>query len=163
MKATGKAFMGLIFILYPSHKPQKWSFCHIFADYTLLNRLREAPPKKKTVYIWALPKLQFDPPIAQIRALCGTTILPKMRKFFKQQFWLWEWIFWQWLMSKMILRWYSDGNQGKYWWNWWKLSGSVMVYIHWRTATNNLGKHFNPPPHPPPPLGNAQIYTFFLG
>ena len=31
---------------------------------------------------------------------------------------------------------------------WWKLGGSVMVYIHWRTATNNLG--------------NAQINTVFL-
>ena len=41
--------------------------------------VREAPPKKKTVYIWALPKLQ-------IRALCGINFLPKMRKFFKQQF-----------------------------------------------------------------------------
>ena len=34
-----------------------------------------------------------------------------------------------------------------------------MVYIHWRTTTNNLGKRFDHPPF----LGNAQIYTFFLG
>ena len=93
--------------------------------------LREAPPKNKPFIFGHFPTCNLTPPIAQIRALCGTNILPKMRKFFKQQFWLWEWIFWQWLMSKMILRWYSDGNQGKYWWNWWKLSGSVMVYIHW--------------------------------
>ena len=109
------------------------------------------------MYIWALPILQFDPPITQIRALCGTITLPKIRKFFKHQFWLWEWIFWQWLRSNMILRWYSDGNEGKYCWNWWKSSGSVMVYIHWRTATNNLGKRFDPPPF----LGNAQMYTIF--
>ena len=31
-----------------------------------------SPTQQKTVYIWALPKLRFDPPIAQIRALCGT-------------------------------------------------------------------------------------------
>ena len=29
---------------------------------------------------------------------------------------------------------------------WWKLDGSAMVYIHWRTAKNNLGKRFDPPP-----------------
>ena len=28
----------------------------------------------------------------------------------------------------------------------WKLGGSVMVYIHWRTAKNSLGKCFDPPP-----------------
>ena len=67
-------------------------------------------------------------------------------------------VFWQWLMSKMILRWYSDGNHGKYWWNWWKLSGPVMVYIHWRTATNNLGKRFDP--HPP--FGRCpNLHVFF--
>ena len=60
----------------------------------------------------------------------------------------------------MILGWYSYGNQGKYWWNWWKLSDSEMVYIHWRTATNNLGKRFDPPI--PPLLCNAQIYTGFF-
>ena len=34
-----------------------------------------------------------------------------------------------------------------------------MVYVHCRTATNNLGKRFDPPPL----SGNAQIYPFFLG
>ena len=121
------------------------------------------PHPKKTVYIWALPILQFDPPITQIRALCGTITLPKIRKFFKHQFWLWEWIFWQWLRSNMILRWYSDGNEGKYCWNWWKSSGSVMVYIHWRTATNNLGKRFDPP-RTPPPFGQCpNLQGFSLG
>ena len=28
---------------------------------------------------------------------------------------------------------------------WCKLSVSVMVYIHWRTAKNKLGNHFDPP------------------
>ena len=54
---------------------------------------------KKTCIFGHCPNCNLTPPIAQIRALCGTTILPKMRKFFKQQFWLWEWIFWQWLKS----------------------------------------------------------------
>ena len=121
--------------------------------------IKGSPIQKKTCIFGHCPNCNLTPPIAQIRALCGTTILPKMRKFFKQQFWLWEWIFWQWLMSKMILRWYSDGNQGKYWWNWWKLSGSVMVYIHWRTATNNLGKRFDPPP---PFWAMPKFTCFFL-
>ena len=132
--------------------------------------LREAPPGKKTCLFEHCPNHNLTPPIAQIQALCGTNFLPKMRKFLKQQFWLWEWIFWQWLRSKMILRWYSDGNQGKYWWNWWKLSGPVMVYIHWRTATNNLGKRFDPPPpfercpnlHSFPLVGASLIYTYPL-
>ena len=51
---------------------------------TLLT-IGEAPPPKN-VYIWALPNLRFDPPIAQIRALCGTIFLPKMKKFLTQQF-----------------------------------------------------------------------------
>ena len=93
------------------------------------------PHPKKTCIFGHCPNCNLTPPIAQIRALCGTNTLPKMRKFLKQHFWLWEWIFWQWLRSKMILRWYSDGNGGNYWWNWWQSSGSVMVYIHWRTAT----------------------------
>ena len=74
--------------------------------------LREAPPKKKTCIFGHCPNCNLTPPNAQIRALCGTTILLKMRKFFKQPFWLWKWIFWQWIMSKMFLRWYSGGNQG---------------------------------------------------
>ena len=101
-----------------------------------------SPTQKNPCIFGHCPNCNLTHPNAQIRALCGTNILPKMRKFFKQPFWLWEWIFWQWLRSKMILRWYSDANQGRYWWNWWKLSGSVMVYIHWRTATNNLGKRW---------------------
>ena len=54
---------------------------------------------------------------------------------------------------KIILRWYSDGNHGKYWWYMFKIDASVMAYINWRTATNSP-----PPPH----LGNAQINTYFL-
>ena len=118
-----------------------------------------SPTPKTTRIFGHCPNCNLTPPIAQIRALCVTTILPKIWKFFKQQFWLWEWIFWQWLRSKMILRWYSDGNQGKYWWNWWKLGGSVLVYVHCRTATNNLGKCFDPPPFPAMP----KFTRFFLG
>ena len=80
-------------------------------------------PKKKPCIFGHCPYCDLTPPIAQIRALCGTIFLPKMRTFFKQPFWLWEWIFWQWLRSKMILRGYSDWNQGKYWWN--------MIKIRW--------------------------------
>ena len=48
--------------------------------------LREAPPQKKPCIFGHCPNCNLTPPVAQIRALCGTTILPKMRKFFKQQF-----------------------------------------------------------------------------
>ena len=33
------------------------------------------PQPKKTVYIWALPKLRFDPPYCANPALCGTIFL----------------------------------------------------------------------------------------
>jgi len=37
--------------------------CTFFFDFLNPPKyLREAPPKKKHVYIWALPKLRFDPP-----------------------------------------------------------------------------------------------------
>ena len=45
------------------------------------------------------------------------------RNFLKRQFWFWEWIFWQLLTSKMILRWNSDKILGKFWWN--------MMKIRW--------------------------------
>ena len=117
-------------------------------------------PPKKTCIFGHCPNCDLTAPIAQIRALCGTMFLPKMRKFSKQQFWLWEWIFWQWLRSKMILRWYSDWNQGKYWWN--------MMKIRWLSyglySLKNCHKQFGQAFRPPPFLGNAQIYmVFFLG
>ena len=45
---------------------------------------------------------------------------------------------------------------------WCKLCATVMVYIPWRTATNNLGKDFNPPPPPPPPFWAVLKWTFFF-
>ena len=48
--------------------------------------VREAPPKKKPCIFGLCPNCDLTPPIAQIRALCGTIFLPKIRKFFKQQF-----------------------------------------------------------------------------
>ena len=52
--------------------------------------LREAPAKKKPCIFGHCPNCDLTPPKAQIRALCGTIFLPKMRKFFKQPFLLWE-------------------------------------------------------------------------
>ena len=104
------------------------------------------------------PNCDLTPPIAQIRALCGTMFLPKMRKFSKQQFWLLEWIFWQWLRSKMILRWYSDWNQGKYWWN--------MMKIRWLSnglySLKNCHKQFGQAFRPPPPFWAMPKFTRFL-
>ena len=48
--------------------------------------LWEAPPKKNLCIFGHCPNCNLTPPNAKIRALCGTNILPKMRKFFKQQF-----------------------------------------------------------------------------
>ena len=39
-KAAGEVYMGLIFIFCLGPWPQKWHFYHIFADYTLLHKLR---------------------------------------------------------------------------------------------------------------------------
>ena len=83
-----------------------------------------------------------------------------MRKFSKQQFLLWEWIFWQWIKSKMILRWCSDGNQGKYWWN--------MMKIRWLSyglySLKNCHKQFGQAFRPPPPFGQCpNLHGFFLG
>ena len=54
---------------------------------------------------------------------------------------------------KIILRWYSDGNHGKYWWYMFKIDASVMAYINWRTATNS----------PPPSFGQCpNKHVFFV-
>ena len=56
----------------------------------------------------------------------------KMRKFFKN--WkLWAWIFWQWLRSKIYLRWYADEYR--------KYCASVMVCSQWRTARQLINKY----------------------
>ena len=39
MKSAGRVFMDRIFILFPRHRSNKDTFCHIFADYTLLHGL----------------------------------------------------------------------------------------------------------------------------
>ena len=49
-------------------------------------KLREAPPPKKPCIFGYCPNCDLTPPIAQIRALCGTNFCPKVRNFFKQQF-----------------------------------------------------------------------------
>ena len=68
-----------------------WSIEHL----TVLNRLswnlsrpKGSPCQKKPCIFGHYPNCDLTPPKAQIRALCGTIFLPKMRKFFKQQFWL---------------------------------------------------------------------------
>ena len=38
-----------------------------------------SPMLRDTVFIWALPKQQFDPPVALFWALCGTCFSPKMK------------------------------------------------------------------------------------
>ena len=91
-----------------------------------MSSYKVSPSQKKQCIFGHCPSCDLTPLIAQIRALCGTMFLPKMRKFLKQQFWLWEWIFWQWLMSKMILRWILSEIKVNIGEIWWKLGGSVM-------------------------------------
>ena len=45
-----------------------------------------SPTPKKSYIFGHCPNCDLTPPIAQIRALCDTMFLPKMRKFSKQQF-----------------------------------------------------------------------------
>ena len=52
-----------------------------FYDWT-----KGSPCQKKPCIFGHCPNYNLTPPKAQIQALCGTIFLPKMRKFFKQQF-----------------------------------------------------------------------------
>ena len=52
------------------------------------------------------------------RTLLGNFFLSKFSQFFKTAVLTmgnshWEWIFWQWQWSNIILRWYSDGYHGR--------------------------------------------------
>ena len=103
-----------------------WCTYNNLGNFSIWNQVwqelfREAPPKKKPCIFGNCPNYNLTPPNAQIRALCGTTILPKMRKFFRQQFWLWEWIFWQRLMSKMNTRAFDHSALR------WGLHGSIFT------------------------------------
>ena len=65
----------------------KYSFCPKFSLVAYEHRrvnLKEVPPKEKPCIFGHCPNCDLTPPIAQIRALCGTIFLPKMRKFLKQ-------------------------------------------------------------------------------
>ena len=48
--------------------------------------IKGSPTQKKLCIFGHCPNCDLTPPIAQIRALCGTTFLQKMRKYSKQQF-----------------------------------------------------------------------------
>ena len=144
----------------------EWSFftLHFISDLTmwilmvhiLPHSLGKPHPKKPCIF-GHCPNCDLTPPIAQIRALCGTMFLPKMRKFSKQQFWLWEWIFWQWLRSKMILRWYSDWNQGKYWRNMMKIRWLSNGLYSLKNCHKQFGQAFRPLPLLDNSLGGAPL------
>ena len=75
-------------------------------------------------------------------------------------FWLWDWIFWQRLWPKMILRSYSEGNQGRYWWNMMKIRCLSNGLYSLKNCHKQFGQAFWPP-HPP--FGQCpNLHGFFL-
>ena len=48
-----------------------------------------------------------------LRCCCCVSPPRKLVNFLKQRFWLWELIFSKWQWSNIILRWYSDGYNGR--------------------------------------------------
>ena len=69
MKSAGKLFMDQIFILFPRHRSKKDTFCHNFADYTLLHGLE--------VFLNSKPKILVqNAPINAVPRWCQQYLVP---------------------------------------------------------------------------------------
>ena len=74
------------------------------------NNMLGKPLSKRSAVQMEFCQIAFQPPPpSSKRTLCGNYFRRKSVNFLKQRFWLWELIFWQWLWSHFVLRWYSDG------------------------------------------------------